>query len=306
MNKFKKIKHFFGLIRINWKTKYRFVIKNDNTHADLFSLLLSPKNVFVVVTTSVFLLILLTTLLIAFTPLRVYVPGYTDPEEYRNFKKIALKVDSVELLLKQNQQYIDNFYSIINDQITPDEQDIATKESEPAAKKKISEKERKKIEEARIEIQEKADMLIKERLGQKNGNKISSPVSKRANINTLLLLPPTIGTVITEYNFSQSHYGIDIKNSRNTLITSVADGIIIFSGFDPKDGNTIIIQHSGNLISVYKYNEILLKDEGYKVKSGEPIAKMGNSGITKKGVHLHFELWYNGFPVNPLDYIVVN
>jgi len=306
MIKFKKIKHYWGLLRINWKTKYRLIIRNDDSHADKISFLLSPKNVFVLVTTSSVLLIILTALLIAFTPLRVYVPGYTNPEEYRNLKKMATRIDSMELMVNQNQQYIDNFYSIINDQITSTTEETEDIKEKNSSQKALSESEKRKIAEANAEIFEDADLIMKEKLSLKNSATASTPISKRANINTLLLLPPTIGAIITEYNSAKNHYGIDIKNIRSTLITSVADGIVIFSGYDPKDGNTIIIQHSGNLISVYKHTEILLKGEGYKVFSGEPIARMGNSGNTKEGVHLHFELWYNGFPVNPLDYIVVN
>jgi murein DD-endopeptidase MepM/ murein hydrolase activator NlpD len=306
MIKFKIVKHYWSLLRVNWKTKYRLIIRNDDSHADKISLLLSPKNVFVVVTTSSVLLIILTALLIAFTPLRVYVPGYTNPEEYRNLKKMATRIDSMELMLTQNQQYIDNFYSIINDQITTNTEEAENIKEKSSSPKELSESEKKKIAEANAEILEDADLIMKEKLSLKNSASASTPISKRANINTLLLLPPTIGAVINEYNPAGNHYGIDIKNIRSTLITSVADGIVIFSGYDPKDGNTIIIQHSGNLISVYKHTDILLKGEGYKVFSGEPIARMGNSGNTKRGVHLHFELWYNGFPVNPLDYIVVN
>lgn len=305
MIKFKKIKYYWSRLRINWKTKYRLIIRNDDSHADKISFLLSPRNVFVVVTTSSVLLIILTALLIAFTPLRVYVPGYTNPEDYRNIKKMAVSIDSVELMLNQNQQYIDNFYRIINDKITTTE-DMENPQAKSYSPKEISESERKKIDEANATILEEADLIMKEKKSLKNSATASTPLSKRANINTLLLLPPTIGVILAEYNPAENCYGIDIKNIRNTLITSVADGIVIYSGYDPKDGNTIIIQHSGNLISVYKHTEILLKEEGYKVLAGEPIARMGNSGNRSKEVFLHFELWYNGFPVNPSDYIVVN
>ena len=79
-----------------------------------------------------------------------------------------------------------------------------------------------------------------------------------------------------------------------------------YTGFDPMNGNTIVIQHPGNIISIYKHNEVLLKSVGAKVNMGEAIAKMGSSGQNRmQSAHLHFELWYNGFPVNPLDYIVI-
>ena len=101
----------------NWKTKYRLVIKNDSTHQEKLTFRLSPRNVFVLVTTSAVFLITITAMLIAFTPLRVYVPGYTTPDEYREYKRLALYVDSVDLLVRQNQQFLDNFYNVINDRL---------------------------------------------------------------------------------------------------------------------------------------------------------------------------------------------
>jgi hypothetical protein len=210
MIKFKKIKYYWSRLRINWKTKYRLIIRNDDSHADKISFLLSPRNVFVVVTTSSVLLIILTALLIAFTPLRVYVPGYTNPEDYRNIKKMAISIDSVELMLNQNQQYIDNFYRIINDKITTTE-DIENTQEKSYSQKEISESERKKIAEANAAILEEADLIMKEKRSLKNSATASTPLSKRANINTLLLLPPTIGVILAEYNPAENRYGIDIR-----------------------------------------------------------------------------------------------
>ncbi|MEG1556752.1 MAG: M23 family metallopeptidase [Bacteroidales bacterium] len=302
MKRLKNIKQIWGGIKNNWKTKYRLMITDESTHKEHFSLRLSPKNIFVVVVTSSVCLIILTAMLIAFTPLRVYVPGYTTPEEYRLYKKMSERVDSVDLLLKQNQQYIDNFYSILSDKIV--EKEDMTDESQQTPQLSPTEREADNIA-LDGQIREEADMILG-RITQESGELSAKPVVERANIMAVSLYPPAIGTLINEFNITQNHYGIDIKNERNTLITAVAEGMVIFAGFDPNEGNVMIIQHPGNVLSIYKHNELLLKKVGAKVTTGEPIAKMGNSGFSEhKNVHLHFELWYNGFPINPLDYLVV-
>lgn len=304
MGKFDKIKYFLGSLKRNWKTKYRLVVRNVLTHQDRISILLSPRNIFVLVMTSAFVLIMLTIFLIAFTPLRVYVPGYTNPDNYKELKTIALQIDSLEHRFKINQDYIDNFYYILSEEIPEGKDDLTQKVSSDSKKDK-SETDKKKVAEAKEVLYEEAEMILKDREDHPVAGATSMPISKLAGTNTLLLLPPTYGTVVSEFNALKRQMGIVIKNYRNTLVNSVADGVIIYAGVDAGERNTIIIQHPGNLISIYKYNEQLLKIKGDKVKGGEPIAKMGNNEKSQQEGVLYFELWYNGVPVNPLDYIVI-
>lgn len=307
MKKLKKIRYYFGALRSNWKTKYRLVIRNDTTHRDRISFRLSPKNVFVLFTISVLFLVIVTFLFIAFTPLRYYVPGYTDPDEYRNFRIMALRVDSLERAMVQNQQYIDNFYNVLHDRVVEEEMAVEPVNQRIEQNRSLSEKEQQVRQEANEAIWEEAEMVLRE-ISEHNASVggTTMPLARRADINTLLLLPPAHGVIISEFNPMHNQMGIRIRNNRNTLINSVADGVIIYSGYDPIDGNTVIIQHSGNVISIYKHAEILLKPSGYRVQAGEPVAEMGDSGLSSLGVNLYFELWYNGIQVNPLDYIVIN
>ena len=304
MGKFQKIKYYLGKIKINWKTKYRLVIKNDTTHQDKLSFRLSPMNVFVVGVTSALVLIFLTIILIAFTPLRVYVPGYTRPSELRKYQLVASKVDSLEQKVKVNQQYIDNFYNVIHGKTFPVEPEVSENRTSES-RREATEEEKARIAQANDILQRDSETILRELNAQHYGG-ASMPIGRKADIGTLLLSSPTSGTIVSEFNTAKDQFGINIKNHRNTLVNSVGDGVVIYSGYDPIDGNTIIIQHSGNVITIYKHNETLLKNKGYIVKRGEPIARMGNSGKTSWGVNLYFELWYNGFPVNPLDYIVIN
>lgn len=297
-----KIPVFWTKIRKNWKIKYRLIIHNDLKNRDSFQLMLSPRNIFVVVTSSAVLLIVLTAMLIAFTPLRVYVPGYTSPDEYRKYREMARRVDSVELLLAQNQQYIDNFYRVLNDEILPED---GSDEEAPLSPNDTTDylSQAAHPSEAELELREESsDLLEAIALRQENQDVM---VNKRTEVSNLFLLPPTTGTIIGYYSIPQNQYGIDVANKPKTLITSVADGIVIFANYNVSDGNVIIVQHADNVISVYKHNYSLLKRRGARVTAGEPIAEMGSSGITDKGTHLHLELWHNGMPINPLVYLTL-
>lgn len=299
MKLLKDIRTFWQKIRKNWKNKYRLIIRNENSGHDSISLLLSPRNIFVVVTTSAVLLIILTAVLIAFTPLRVYVPGYTSPDEYRKYRATARKVDSIEFLLAQNQQYIDNFYRILNNEVSanemPDSKEVATIDGKSHLD---SAKWRSQSEMA---IRDEADDLL--RTLALREEKAESSVQQKANVSTLFLRPPTQGTILSYYNPMHDQYGLDIANKPGTLITSAGDGIVIYAGYDIRDGNVLIIQHSTSVVSVYKHNSRLLKTKGMRVKGGEPIAEMGQSGQGIKTSFLHFEIWFNSTPVDPLLYL---
>jgi murein DD-endopeptidase MepM/ murein hydrolase activator NlpD len=109
--------------------------------------------------------------------------------------------------------------------------------------------------------------------------------------------------ITNEFNASQNHYGIDIVAKQNEAIKCVLDGTVILSNWTLETGYTIAIQHQQNIVSVYKHNSALLKKEGEFVKAGDPIAIVGQTGELTTGPHLHFELWSDGNPVNPKDYI---
>lgn len=298
MKRLKKLtfREFLQKLKINWKTKYRLVIKNSDTHQEKFSFRLSPQNVFVVVTTFTVFWIAVTAMLIAFTPLRVYVPGYTTPDEYRKYKEMATKVEQIQQQTEQNQQFIDNFCRVLNDKVIYEEFDVP--KSTVTATNSASAERPKELEE----LESQADAIL-ERQGSADAQAATIPLSTRADVKTFFLKNPTNGLLVQGFNDALNHYGIDVQSGRNALISSVEKGVVIFAGFDPTFGNSVIIQHHGNLISKYLRCGELLTALGEQVESGEIIARMGSSGSAEKGVHLHFELWYNGAPVNPELYL---
>ena len=301
---FGKVKQFLRRLFSNWKTRYRLSIKaEEENHEEKFTFILTPQRIFVIGGTAAVLLIALTAIIISVTPLKYYIPGYTSLEEHKLYLQVSAQMDSISQLVQQNQQYLDNFYHVINESDIEDENHVVMDKSRMASHEL---KERKEEEmEAMREVDMQANDLLANHLRTEEENS-KLPVSQRADISNITLAAPTTGVLAQEFDVASNHYGVDIQNKKNTVITSVAESIVIYTGFDPQNGNTMVIQHPGNVISIYKHNEVLLKSVGTKVNMGEAIAKMGSSGQNRmQTAHLHFELWYNGFPVNPLDYIVI-
>lgn len=287
MNDFKdKPKKFERL-----KNKYRLVILNDDSFEEKLSFRLSRLNVFVVIGMSSLILILLVILLIAFTPLREFIPGYANVTVRKQGVENYLKSDSLELVLAQNNLYIDNLKHII--QGKPIEFDQKSYVDSTVNYKSITNEpiEEDSVLRNMIETEEKYNLF------NEAGN-------NPGNISSFIFFNPLKGSVTNRFNIRKEHYGIDVVAPKNEAIKATLDGTVIFAEWTAETGYVIQLQHADNIVSIYKHNSVLHKKVGDHVKAGEVIAIIGNSGELSTGPHLHFELWYNGIPINPEDYMM--
>lgn len=274
------------------KNKYRLVIMNEQTFEEKASFNLRPLNVFVAVGVTILLLITLTTFIIAFTPLREYIPGYADVNMQRSIITLASKADSMEKALNARDLYIQNISNIVNGNFS-----TGTEENKktPAAKFDTIHSLKKSYQDSmlrkEIESQDRYTLGVKENTAFSN------------NMSGFLFFPPVKGTVTSRFDPVTKHYGIDIASNANEAVKATLDGTVLVANFTSETGYVIGIQHSNNLLSLYKHNSSLLKKPGDFVKAGEVIAIIGNSGELSNGPHLHFELWYNGAALDPQKYI---
>lgn len=117
-----------------------------------------------------------------------------------------------------------------------------------------------------------------------------------------ILAAPVTGVVSQKFELI-NHKGIDIVTEKDKTVKACLSGTVIYKGYSQKDGHVLIIEHADGFLSVYKHNKTVFKNPGAKVRTGDPVAVVGNSGENSDGPHLHFELWYNQAPVNPEDYM---
>jgi murein DD-endopeptidase MepM/ murein hydrolase activator NlpD len=276
--------------------KFRLVVLNDDTFEERFSFVLSPLNVFT--WGGVFLLVftMLLTTLIAFTPLREYIPGYADVNTRKLATFAAIRADSMLLALDKNERYIGNIKKILEGK-TIQENDNSV-EGSSTKKPKMD-----KINFTRSKEDSLMRNLVEEE-EQFNVN-LKGTSGRKAQLSKILLFPPLKGVVTSHFNPSIKHYGVDVvPATSNASVSATFDGVVIHSAWTSGEGHVLYIQHRGNLVSVYKHNSALLKNTGENVKAGDVIAIVGNSGELSSGPHLHFEIWYKGTPMNPEDYLV--
>lgn len=272
------------------RSKYRLVILNDDTFEEKLSFKLSRLNVFLVTGLSAIFLIAGTIVLIAFTPLREYIPGYSSTALRKQAFQLALSTDSLAQQLEYQNLYIKNVQSIINGDFPAD---MSNEEMMDSTLKKA---------QIDLSISEK-DSLLRKQVEEEERFSVPVESSGRLKTTNLNFFTPLKGLITQSFNPEEDHLGIDVVSKENEVIKSALGGRVIFSEWTAETGYVIIIQHPERFTSVYKHNSALLKKQGEEVDTGEPIAIIGNSGELSSGPHLHFELWYEGYPVDPEEYI---
>jgi murein DD-endopeptidase MepM/ murein hydrolase activator NlpD len=275
------------------KSRYRLVIINDTTFEEKFSFSLTPLNVFTGFSSFLVFFTSIITLLIVFTPLREYIPGYTDSSTRQNVIKLLYQTDSLERVLQYRDEYYANILNILNDKVSVG--DTAAVQAAAPAEKSKGDMKRSAAEEK----------FVREYESQKDNYNVKT-ASKSAGMRIITLYPPVKGKISKPFLAGESHTAIDIVTPPNEAVKAVMDGRIIFASWNPETGHVIAIQHKQNLISIYKHNASILKKYGTFVRAGEPIAIVGNSGELTTGPHLHFELWENGQALNPELFIKFN
>jgi murein DD-endopeptidase MepM/ murein hydrolase activator NlpD len=278
------------------RLKYRLVILDEHTFGEKWSFRLSPLNVFIAVGAISLLLIIGTIFIIAYTPLKEYIPGYPDGSEKQIAIENKLKTDSLENELQKFDKYLLNLYTILNGglpvdssqnlNISGDYKNITFQKSQQDSLLRI-----------KIENEEKYALNFKS----------AATVVNTANDNLygIFFFTPLEGTVTQSFNPQEGHLGVDIITAGNEAVKATLEGTVIFAGWTSDGGHEIHIQHANNLVSVYRHNAVLLKKTGENVKAGDPIAIVGSSGALSNGKHLHFELWHRGKPLDPQNFIIL-
>lgn len=279
------------------RNRYRLVVFNDQTFEERFSFRLTRINVLGIVVSLGIIFITLTFFIIAYTPIREYIPGYPSVDQKMELYSLNLMADSMLSDLHRKDMYIQNIKNIIEgkevggEYIEPPQSDynydtiVMQKSAEDS------------ILRAEFEHQTMYNLYFTETAQQE---------ASVSSIRSFNFFSPIVGIPTSHFDAKEKHFGIDIAASRNEVVKATLDGTVIIADWTLETGHVIAIQHRRNLISVYKHNSVLLKKMGDHANAGEPIAITGQSGELATGPHLHFELWYNGTPVNPEDYVIFN
>ncbi len=283
------VREFIQRILNKLKNQYRLTIFNDSTFQSVFSIKLTRLKVFAAVAIASSVIVVLVTFLIAATPLREYIPGYPDAEQRQMMVNNALKIDSLEVELGKRDAFFESIKAVVSGNVPVD-----TISGNDSARQLLN---------VKFNNYNHDSIFEDELLAEQTNVSIRGNNTNRKELSQMHFFVPLKGIVTNQFNSASQHFGVDLVSEPNARICSVLDGSVIFSGWTLETGYVIYIQHDADLISVYKHNAELLKTTGDRVKAGEPVAIIGNSGEFTSGPHLHLELWHRGNPVDPQQYI---
>ena len=275
------------------RQKLRLAIIVDKSFEELFSIKFTLVRMFFVFGAFSILLIAGVTVLIAFTGLREYIPGYPTGEERHMIMNNLQRVDSLALEVRLRDAVLSDMRTAISGELPIEafKQDSLRVE---AIKKH-------RILNSGISV---ADSLFRMQVEAEDMfNVDDKSASTDTRLEMMFFFPPMKGLISNKFGDKDEHFGVDILAAEGTRVSSILDGTVIFSEWTVETGYVIEVQHDNQLVSLYKHNGKLLKRTGQRVTAGEAIAIVGNSGELTTGTHLHFELWYSGVPLNPENYI---
>lgn len=276
---------------IDWKKIYRLSFLDNQTHKKVHSWTFSMRQLVIVSATAVVAILFGIYALIAYTPIRTTIPGYPDGRIKAEMIENAMRIDSLENAIARWNLYAENLSRVLAGEQSLNPDSIKS-DRKDAYLRNLSESEL-----ARRDSIMRAMVAKEEQFG------ISEKSERQLPIEGLHFFCPLKGAVSQGFD-KALHPGIDITAPTGSVISSVLDGTVIYSGWSDENGYTIHIQHPGDLVSSYKHNRKLLREVGEKVKAGTPVALLGSTGSLSTGDHLHFELWYKGEAVNPAKYII--
>jgi len=272
--------------------RYRLVILNEDTFEERISFKINRLYTIAVVIIASFIIIALTSLLIVYTPLKSYIPGYTTTDFRTEATKLNIKIDSLQNVVQIKSAYFESLRKVLKG-----ETDTIIFNKDSLDNSKLPTVTRSEL------MPSKKDSLLRAEVQQADKFNVFEQAIFQGNFT---LFPPVTGIISDGFDPKTKHYAVDIATDKNESVKSVADGRVIFSEWTAQTGYVIIIEHQFSLISVYKHNASLLKNQGDFVTSGEVIALTGNTGELSTGTHLHFELWSDGNPINPEEFINFN
>ena len=267
---------------------FRIAIINDNSLEEVFNIKFSRARLLWLTAAILLAISVIFVLLLGYTPLRNLIPGKSKTHVQNELIMMIQKADSLEKSLGNYSLYTKNLKKVLSDSVSLDSvQDLfragfTVKEFDfkPSVEDSI----------LRAEVEAEESISLNSNLKEKKLNSF--------------FIKPVDGLITEGFNKKIGHFGVDVVSKKGAFISSIDDGMVLFSSWTHEFGYVLVVKHQNSFISFYKHNSEVFKSKGDYVKSGETIAIIGNSGKYSTGPHLHFELWKGSSPVNPVNYIL--
>ena len=231
----------------------------------------------------------LTVLLLFYSPLKRLMPGYVSPEVRQQIVETSMRIDSLHEAVQRHQLYVMNIQDILRGEVKVDS--INTIDSLTVLRS-----------EDLMERTERENEFVR-RYEETEKYNLTTQTLRKSEMEGLHFYPPVRGLLADPFNPADLHFGVDVLVTNDKNVNAVLDGTVVMSGYTANNGYVVVMQHTGNLVSVYKHLASTLVREGEKVKAGEVLGIAGVQGDKALQPYLHIELWHKGTALDPTQYI---
>jgi murein DD-endopeptidase MepM/ murein hydrolase activator NlpD len=259
------------------KSKFRLTVLNESTFEERFSYSLTPMNVIVMFGGLLFVFGLIIYLLVAFTPLKVYlVPGYVDIEYREQAREARITADSLNRVLVQNQAYLSSVKTIISGGVVTQKVDTT------------------KLKTKKLEWSSEDSLYDLEMKAKK--------MRKNFSLSTTDFTAPVVGNTIQKFSLEQKHFGVDYTAALSSPVMAIAEGRVISVVPVATGAWQVTVQHADGWLSVYSNLKTVMVNVGQSVQGQAVLGLVGNGWEKQSGAHLHFEMWRSGNAIDPKIY----
>ena len=273
-------------------TKYLLIIRNEENFAEKTTFSFTYSKVIFLMLLSFLVILTLSFFLVETLLAQWFDPRHAQIESNKKLVELSLQVDSLAIEVDKKDRFILNFQRIVmGDSVTFDQENYGDISDFTPVKTNLD-----------TTLLSQIDSKFREEF-EESGVSLISFTERNSDLHEIFFYSPITGLVSGRYDVSEDHFGVDVVAKKNEPVKAVADGTVIFASWTQDSGHVIAVQHRSNLISVYKHNAEILKKVGNFVSGGEIISIVGDTGELTDGPHLHFELWNDGNPVNPEDFV---
>jgi len=273
----------------NWlNARHIFIIQNEEDFSEKATYKFTYAKIALFGFLSFLLVLIISIYLVNTVMAKWFDPRYAEQETRKDLVQMSVSLDSLAQELEDRDRFITSFKKIMKGDVSSDE----VLEGQPVQQMSLSDTEKLKETDSifKAEFEKGSDFLLTGDI-------------KNDELRQVYFFSPISGTISESFDPQGEHFGVDIVSKKDEPVKCIADGTVILAGWTQSEGNVIAVQHRENLISIYKHNATLTKEVGDFITSGEIVAIIGNTGELTSGPHLHFELWYNGSAVNPVEFI---
>lgn len=269
-----------GSLRKYFSQKIRFSTKKSSIDEDGDDFSMSRISIILVIISFILFIAAFSIYFTLHSPLANYIPGFHGKKAQMELVAALQRLDSLNNEVSKWETYNNHLQLVLDGgNSTADIVDSLTNNVD----RKIA---------PRVLI----DSIFREKIA-----KDTAYIAKRRGLkqHNFEIFPPCYGMITSSFNPEQNHNGITIQPTQTNTISSIMDGTVISSTWEPSIGWSIYIQHAGGLISIYKGLSNSILEIGQRVESGETIGYIG----TNESAQLTLELWYSGYAVDPENYI---